>query len=272
MRLRWGCSSENVLLGMKLDIEPDPARLVTLRSMARFAECTAVVETPQQGDVRLVDLAGPGPVTQTCNEVHYGGVEVFNRGRWGAVCAPGNEDFTREATVICSQLGFPFGSMFEVREAAGDLVNGPFPPPGDAMPSDLAWTSRVTCGGGTEPQLEDCTFAGSSDGTLSGLPAGGVNCATILGVVCHRFEITGVIHSLPTTHVLVILALSLYVLLSSSRQRPMVPAQKLMHRAHTHAIASSTPHLQTHPRHSQPSRLRHLRHRRHLHLLHHPLL
>ena len=140
-----------------------------------------------------MDLAGPGAVTQTCNEVHYGGLEVFNRGRWGAVCGPGSEDFTREATVICGQLGFPFGSMFEVREAAGDFFGTEdlsFPA-GDTMPSDIAWATRVSCDA-TAQRLQDCSFAGGSDGTLSGLPADGVRCAPILGVVCHRFEIAGV--------------------------------------------------------------------------------
>ena len=152
---------------------------------------------PQQGDVRLVDLPGPGAVTQTCNEVHYGGVEVFNRGRWGAVCATTTSsrevlDFTRVATVICGQLGFPVGSTFEVRQATGDLFGDEYFrfPDGDDMPSDIAWTTRVTCNA-TAQRLQDCRFAGGSDGTLVGQPEDGVNCAPILGVVCHRFEITG---------------------------------------------------------------------------------
>lgn len=140
--------------------------------------------------MRLVDLEDTASGTSLCDEVHFGGVEIFNRGRWGAVCGQSGMDLTHEATVICGQMGFPSGSMFEVRETNDILLaREPFPAD-DTLPSDITWVSQVTCAG-TEQRLEDCSFSGSSDGTLAGLPEDGVPCFSILGVVCHRFELTG---------------------------------------------------------------------------------
>lgn len=36
--------------------------------------------------MRLVPLADTPTPSAACNEVHFGGVEIFNSGRWGAMC------------------------------------------------------------------------------------------------------------------------------------------------------------------------------------------
>lgn len=62
--------------------------------------CAVEEEPAQQGDVRLVPLLGSGAATAACDEVHIGGVEIFNAGRWGRICASGDfAAFTLEAQV-----------------------------------------------------------------------------------------------------------------------------------------------------------------------------
>ena len=158
------------------------------------AGCNTPDAAPLPGDVRLVDLEDTPSGTSPCDEVHFGGVEIFNRGRWGAICTAAafmDVDQTREATVVCGQLGFPFGSVFSVEETYEDafgFTNPPFPND-DTMPSNLSW-SAVACNG-TEQRLEECSFSTSSDGTFPGLQEESDPCFRILGVVCHRFELAG---------------------------------------------------------------------------------
>jgi len=141
--------------------------------------------------VPLEDTAVP---TQTCDEVHFGGVEIFNRGRWGAVCIAAGDaaQFTLDAEVACRQLGYRFGRMYDVLETIGGYYD--YSPFGqyDTLPSEFAWASEVVCTG-PEARLQDCLFPESSNDTLSGLPTTGVldSCFQILGVVCSRFDLVG---------------------------------------------------------------------------------
>lgn len=88
---------------------------------------------PTDGDVRLVPLNGTAVPTAACDEVHFGGVELFREGRWGRICSGrgGDEpaDFALDAEVICRQLGFPFGTvMDEVDNAEFDTSSSETPP------------------------------------------------------------------------------------------------------------------------------------------------
>ena len=155
------------------------------------AGCNTPDAAPSPGAVRLVDLKDTPSGTSPCDEVHFGGVEMFFRDRWGAICGFRDTNFTSEATVVCGQLGFPFGSMFNVEEVEEDdygFINS-FPDD-DTIPSSLSWGS-VTCNG-TEQRLEECSFSGSSDGTFARVrERRSFPCRSILGVVCHRFELAG---------------------------------------------------------------------------------
>jgi len=88
-----------------------------------------------EGDVRLVPLEDTAVATGECDDVHFGGVELFFQGRWGRICSLSRfllnraAEFTLDAQVICRQLGFPFGSVmdqtdliFEEREVEGVIV------------------------------------------------------------------------------------------------------------------------------------------------------
>ena len=155
------------------------------------AGCNTPDAAPLPGDVRLVDLEDTPSGTTPCDEVHFGGVEVFSNGQWGAICSFGSTDLPKEATVVCSQLGFPFGSVFNVEETYEDAFGLSVPPfpSDDTIPSSLSW-GRVTCNG-TAQRLDECSFSSSSDGTFAGLEEQSNSCFVILGVVCHRFELTG---------------------------------------------------------------------------------
>ena len=138
-----------------------------------------------------MDLEDTPSGTSPCDQVHHGGVEIFNRGRWGAVCSFGDTNYTREAMVACGQLGFPFGSMFNVEEVVEDDygLESSFADD-DTMPSTLSW-GGVTCNG-TEQRLDECNFSGSSDETFAGLLEERTSpCSRILGIVCTRFELAG---------------------------------------------------------------------------------
>ena len=125
-----------------------------------------------------------------------GAVEIYNRGRWGAVCIGGGDtaQFTIDAQVACRQLGFRFGVMFQVGESSRfpyDYIEYSFGQD-DGIPSDFAWASEVVCTG-TEERLDRCLFTEGSDNTLGGLPDEGVldSCFRTLPVVCTQFELIG---------------------------------------------------------------------------------
>jgi len=79
---------------------------VTCSLRLRHAGCTVPESAPADGDLHLVSLDDAPSMTQACDQVHCGAVEVFNRGRWGAVCG------TQQADIACRQLGFPFGRNY----------------------------------------------------------------------------------------------------------------------------------------------------------------
>lgn len=93
---------------------------------------------PAEGDVRLVPLNGTTAATAPCDDVHFGGVELFREGRWGRICAGRfgqPEEFTLDAQVICRQLGFPFGSVMDTREAFSSSEQD--------IDSALVWATEV---------------------------------------------------------------------------------------------------------------------------------
>ena len=176
---------------------------------ATNAGCTAKVATPTQGDVRLIPLRGVPP-TAACDDVHLGGVEVFNDGRWGRICIDRFSTmsaFTIDAGVICRELGFPFGSLLEQGEVSrrNDLADADYLENGE--PGELVWASDVVCSG-LEDRLGECLFPedfgtnptnnGNDYGPLP--PGGGITgfragCSrrdgSLLSVACRRFEIEG---------------------------------------------------------------------------------
>lgn len=119
------------------------------------AGCTVDAAAPAQGDVRLVPLSGSASTTAPCDNVHFGGVEIFNDGQWGKICngvfSPRNADFTVAAQVVCRQLGFPFGGLYDVVEVGvSDYQDY-------SSQADVVWATRLECAG-NEERLDDCFF------------------------------------------------------------------------------------------------------------------
>eukprot|EP00892_Ulva_mutabilis_P007291 jgi/Ulvmu1/4934/UM204_0006.1 len=120
--------------------------------------CEASATPPAEGDVRLVPLNGTDVPTAACDDVHFGGVELFREGQWGRICAGRfggeQEDFTLDAQVVCRQLGFPFGTIMDEREAFGVYDYNSYDY--DAEPV-ITWATEVVCTG-KEERLLDCEF------------------------------------------------------------------------------------------------------------------
>lgn len=175
-----------------------------------------IARAPAQGDVRLVNIKGTNFTTQPCDGVHLGVVEIFNDGQWGRICAgtdaralSGRGDvalYNVDARVICRQLGFPFGSVIDLREASSAMLSGlrsifyedyeDYDAPGA-----LVWATDVQCTG-TEERLEDCFFPQAFGEIARGdrdpdAPPGVPNAdcrrqnSDIVAVACRRFEIKG---------------------------------------------------------------------------------
>ena len=90
----------------------------TSRSLRELCSgCKVPTSSPEEGDVRLVPLNGATAATAACDDVHFGGVEMFFQGRWGRFCNTllglGHDVFTLDAQVVCRQLGFPFGTVMD---------------------------------------------------------------------------------------------------------------------------------------------------------------
>ena len=68
-------------------------------------------------------LPGTAVPTAVCDDVHFGGVELFREGVWGRICTgpipSGTAEFTLDAQVVCRQLGFPFGTPMDADELIG---------------------------------------------------------------------------------------------------------------------------------------------------------
>lgn len=150
------------------------------------AGCSVAEAAPQQGAVRLVALSGTVTPTAACDAAHIGGVELFNRGRWGRLRVHRNDFLT--AQVVCRQLGFPFWSLYST--GSGDPT-----PAGPQQPRVLVWRGGVRCTG-QETRLDECVFEKGvlGAGNATDIEAAGVfdrKDSSHLGVVCRRFEITG---------------------------------------------------------------------------------
>ena len=162
--------------------------------------------TPTQGDVRLIPLEGVPP-TAACGDVHFGGVEIFNDGRWGRICLQDSSDvsaFTVDVGVVCRQLGFPFGSLLAQEEVIGGSDNVDYD---DRR--EFVWASDVVCSG-LEDRLDECLFpqefganpSGNDNNASPPAPPGGglfgsrAGCSrrdgSLFSVECRRFEIEGV--------------------------------------------------------------------------------
>ena len=134
--------------------------------MNACAGCTAPAPAPESGDVRLVPLVDSVP-TAACDDVHFGGVELFWDGRWGRICAGENAgdagDFVLDAQVICRQLGFPFGTVVDQEVLlvyydngiddesdlalvwASEVCSRSFPSKATGRNVDVVWCSSLAC-------------------------------------------------------------------------------------------------------------------------------
>lgn len=147
--------------------------------------------------------------TSSCDELHFGAVEIFNRGQWGRICtgnsANGLFAFQLVASVACRQLGFPFASLLPLTT---DNVA--------TFAASIAWATDVRCTG-LEERLDECIFPEAPDvpasdtgavvddlggyggsvtpGKLPVQPISGQTCTTTqaerFAVVCRMFEIEG---------------------------------------------------------------------------------
>ena len=93
--------------------------------------------------MRIVPLNGTAVPTAVCDDVHFGGVELFHEGTWGRICAGRFRgdlfEFTLDAQVVCRQLGFPFGTLMDNAEvAAYDYTS-----PEYSDPPLIVWATEV---------------------------------------------------------------------------------------------------------------------------------
>lgn len=162
--------------------------------------------SPAQGDVRLVPLTSITSDTAPCDVVHFGSVEIFNDGRWGRICGGDNEDFTLGAQVVCRQLGFPFGSLYdatEVYDSNGNTIGTDYEDYSE--PGEIVFATEVVCTG-KEARLDECFFPEAfgaaprvsreeDQAVEAGIRQGRCarNDGSARGVVCRQFEIEGVV-------------------------------------------------------------------------------
>lgn len=193
---------------------PQPSRLTGLPVLPHLprsqtlAGCVSDPSPPEQGDVRLVPLHGITP-TAPCDTVHYGGVEIFNDGQWGRICIGdfgyAVEEFPVEAAVVCRQLGFPYGGLYDVRDPdPSSRFRVEQDTLADTTATHVVWATEVRCTG-IEQRLDACLFpeafgeAGDyeyrgQDGD-DGVGIWYSSCSRIdsrmLGVVCRQFPVNG---------------------------------------------------------------------------------
>ena len=175
---------------------------------------------PADGDVRLVPLLNATSESAPCEAVHQGVVQILLDGVWGLLCATmfgrrGKTGFTVDAKVICRQLGFPFGSVFDSSASGGgrdpddqydyadySSYGSPSSAPLDDVP---VFATRGSCTG-TEERLDECFFPERDplSNSFATSPARGASStcdrfqATRLAVACRQLEIEGPFHLLLT--------------------------------------------------------------------------
>lgn len=115
-----------------------------LGHLREYAGCEDSPLSPAEGDVRLVPLNGTQYPTAVCDDVHFGGVELFREGQWGRICAGtagGDEaEFTLDAAVICRQLGFPFGTLMSSSDYTDEYLYDVFETPETPI---TVWANEV---------------------------------------------------------------------------------------------------------------------------------
>ena len=93
-------------------------------------------------------LPGTAVPTAVCDDVHFGGVELFREGVWGRICTgpfpSGTAEFTLDAQVVCRQLGFPFGTLMDAGELSGAYDSGAYYSSLDySDPPMIVWATEV---------------------------------------------------------------------------------------------------------------------------------
>lgn len=145
-------------------------------------------QAPKQGDIRLTPPRGIDTPTQPCDDVHLGGVEFFNEGQWGRICSRSLDSWTLDATVICRQLGFPFGGLLDCDDPSQDGIY--------IDDSELpTWATIVFCTG-LEDRLDQCAFPEDFGNAETDFPVGsGLDgpCLdrSVVSVICRRFPMEG---------------------------------------------------------------------------------
>lgn len=135
----------NLLLSLDLCGGPCPLPSKLIPDSLILAGCDSPAnDSPMEGDVRLVPLNGTTSPTAACDDVHFGGVEIFHDGRWGRICSDrfgtAPADFTLDAQVVCRQLGFPYGGVMDAEEVfrAYDGQEYDY-----SDPRELVWATEV---------------------------------------------------------------------------------------------------------------------------------
>jgi len=166
-----------------------------------------------------VPLVNATTSSAPCDAVHSGIVQIFQNGVWGLICTQrfsfrsGSINFDIDANVVCRQLGFPQGTVFDTSSTGDrgsdntyDYDDYSFLTTTETLDDVPVFANRVSCTG-KEERLDDCFFperdAPSPFSDYSSAPAPGPEAdfglggscnlfqAARLGVVCHRFALEG---------------------------------------------------------------------------------
>eukprot|EP00892_Ulva_mutabilis_P012290 jgi/Ulvmu1/9433/UM051_0061.1 len=161
------------------------------------AGCPAPIE--EEGALRL-----RGGFGTPCDVLHSGIVEIFHLGEWGAICFPLFFKATREADVVCRQLGFPYGSIVDPSvnprdpEPDDDFMF-PYDPDEADEAAQLIWLGLFTCRG-PEAAVLDCDIGSGFFGRDFGCPRGRgrVQAPTRFSVACRQFPIVEALEAVTT--------------------------------------------------------------------------
>ncbi|GLC43450.1 hypothetical protein PLESTB_001558500 [Pleodorina starrii] len=126
--------------------EPGPIYCPSVLAVSCWDNDTATA-TPLLPTARDVyPCASEGAVRlRDSDNLDWGRVEFCHAGQWGSICHDGWDD--QEATVVCRQLGYPYGTALK-----GRLAGGSSPPGPEGME---IWLQQVNCSG-SEASLADC--------------------------------------------------------------------------------------------------------------------